>query len=158
MMSVIRKFPLFFFFFWLIAVRARRKTAVNQLSSKRHPGQTVSRNFFFSLLWVWSFTEGVSKSICGCSLSPITDSRWDYLTRERNRNQPPYSLSHWSHRGCCCVYKLSSYPFALFERGLSGGGCRLRQPGAHERSGGCKSCVRWLRGERKHLPSIPLFD
>lgn len=80
-----------------------RKTAVNQLSSYRRRWQTVSVKVFFSFLfkWVWSYTEGVSKSIRVCSLSPAADSPQDYLTHTRDRNQPFFSglpVSQWSHR------------------------------------------------------------
>lgn len=149
-----------FFFFWLIAVRTMRKTAVNQLSSYRRRWQTVSVKLFFFLFFL-SECEVTQK---------VSASRYVYA---------PYHLPQtarkiiWHTEGTetfqwvsgvtellLCLWALRIFPafFHLIWKGPFRIGCRRRQPRAQERSGGCESCVRWLCGERKHLPSIPPFD
>lgn len=93
-MSVIRKLS-----FWLIDCCPGHEENGCQSAIWLQASVTdcVREAFFFSFLlkWVWSYTEGVSKSIRVCSLSPAADSPQDYLTHRRDRNLP---VSQWSHR------------------------------------------------------------
>lgn len=157
MMSVIRKFfslSLFFFFDWLVSGPGGKQLSINYLVTGIWD-RLCPETFYFFL----SECEVLQK----VSASRYVDAPYHPLQTaseiiwHAEGTETSLSVSHWSHRAVVVFTRSQIIPLLYLKEAFQEG-CRLRQPGAHERSGGCKSCVRWLCGERKHLPSIPLFD
>lgn len=105
--------------------------AVNQQSSYRQLGQTVSRSFFFFLHSECQVLQKVSASrYVDAPYDPLQTAR-RIIPHEKGIEPPhthfsPLSESLKSQR--CCAYKLSDYSFTLFEWGLSGENVRYGNP------------------------------